>query len=196
MNEIGNNRKIDTEYIKNHFIFCQKGWSLFENEFYVEKKTLLECSQCKEKVNINNYIDMFICFNCKNKVTWNSHEYELKMNNGYLCRIHKQTNKIGYFHRFLKAIQIKDLAEMKKLSLNEIEVHHINEHIKDNRLSNLAVMTHEDHVHHHGEIGLQRKYDSAFDTFCDKAYDGNVPYDAEERFNEWLEKKEGERYSW
>lgn len=184
MNLPKNTDLIDISFVKKNFIFCDIGIKKFENEFFIEFKNINECPKCFEKYDIHSYKDLFICFKCKYKIHFTD-EYILALHNGYLCRIHKISGKIGYFHRFLMLEKIIKLANQLNIDKSKVHVHHKNEFIRDNTLVNLEVMTEEEHHSHHQQVGTER----AFDTWCLKKFgECYEPDDQDyEEFLEWRE---------
>ena len=171
------------------FTFDEHTWKLFQ-EFWEEiippKIEIVNNWSCKcpncNSLDCHKYEDALVCFSCKNK--WKIQMFKLTSINGYLTKvkIKDPADKIS-FHRFIMQDRLNGKSEER------LEVHHVNEDKKDNRLSNLQVLTHSQHASIHEDINEDR----AFNTFCDKKYGDcwDVPWDARDEFNTWIESKRG-----
>src|SRR3989304_2810231 len=130
MNEI--TKWVEEELNGVHFIFCEESYKRFKEDFWVVELPLLACPNCSETREINsvneerngfhNYKDCFVCFSCKYKksIRNDSFEWKLNIDENYLCKDKKGTNKTEYFHRWL--MKSKIMAFCKEYRCPEVDV--------------------------------------------------------------------------
>lgn len=139
-----------------------------------------KCPFCLS-INCHKYKDKLVCFDCKSK--WELPLFKLKIYRGYLIKYKIDNPKdFLYFHRFLMEKELKRIYG----DVDKFVVHHINQNKKDNRFSNLTIMTEQEHKQHHSREAYYR----GLSTYCEKKY-GELQYcgEYEEEYNEWLANK-------
>ena len=118
-----------------------------------------KCLKCGSS-NCHRYTDCLQCFDCKHreKFPMTKVNYNLILKNGYLCRQHKQTKEIDWFHRF---IFTEDLTHKEYL-----QVHHKDFNKKNNSKANLLLISEKLHKQIHSRDFFDKDIQSSYQDYC------------------------------